>query len=76
VTETVGVEDGLATEREYVRDALRKGVLRGVGQGVRGEPEGLARTGAIVAGLGVTTWGYGIGRMRTRRTARSGAATA
>jgi GT2 family glycosyltransferase len=76
VTRSVGVEDGLATEREYVRDALRKGVLRGVGQGVRGEPEGLTRTGAIVAGLGVTTWGYGIGRMRTRRTARSGTATA
>jgi GT2 family glycosyltransferase len=76
VTRSVGVEDGLATEREYVRDALRKGVLRGVGQGIRGKPEGLTRAGAILAGLGATAWGYGIGRMQTRRPARSGTATA
>jgi GT2 family glycosyltransferase len=71
VTRSVGVEDGLVTEREYVLGALRRGMLRGVRQGLRGETGGFARTGAIVAGLGATSWGYGVGRARTRRTART-----
>ena len=67
VTRSVGVGDGLSAEREYTRVALRRGVLRGLRQGLHGERDGLARSAAIVAGLAATVWGYGIGRARSRR---------
>lgn len=76
VTRSVGVADGLSTEREYTRTVLRRGVARGVGQGMRGEADGFARAGAIVTGLAAAACGYGVGRVRAwgpvaRRTAVS-----
>jgi glucosyl-dolichyl phosphate glucuronosyltransferase len=76
VTRSVGVEDGLSAEREYTRVVLRRGVVRGLRQGLHGRREGPARSAAIVAGLGATVWGYGIGRLRTRRPSTAVAATA
>ena len=76
VTRSVGVADGLSAERTYTRVTLRRGVLRGLRQGLRGDRGGPARSGAIVAGLAATVWGYGIGRARTRRAPLVAAAPA
>jgi glucosyl-dolichyl phosphate glucuronosyltransferase len=76
VTRSVGVSDGLSSEREYTRVVLPRGVLRGLRQGLRGDLGGPARSGAIVAGLAVTVWGYGIGRARTRHVSLGAAAFA
>jgi glucosyl-dolichyl phosphate glucuronosyltransferase len=65
VTRSVGTAQGLAAEREYSRTTLRRGVLRGIGQGLRGEPAGFARAGAILVGLAAAAWGYAVGRMRS-----------
>jgi hypothetical protein len=67
--ESVGADDGLSTERSYVLATLSRGVLRGLRQGLAGDPTGLRRAGAIVAGLACTTAGYGYGLLR-RRLAR------
>ncbi|GII78442.1 glycosyl transferase family 2 [Sphaerisporangium rufum] len=66
VARSVGAGDGLSSERAHALRALPKGVLRGVGDTLRGDPAGLARAGAIVAGLAWTTWGYAVGSARLR----------
>lgn len=53
----------LASERTYVTRALPQGVRLGVAQSLAGDPYGLVRAGAIVAGLAVTTAGYGRGSL-------------
>jgi hypothetical protein len=58
VTESVGVETGLASEWSYSTVTLPLGVLRGLGQALRGDGAGLLRAGAIVVGLAYTTVGY------------------
>lgn len=69
VTTNVGSGDGLASERAYVTRTLPIGVLRGIGDLFRGQPSGLGRAGAIVAGLGMTGFGY-IGAKLSAVTAR------
>lgn len=54
----VGSEDGLAAERTYVRRTLPLGVLRGIGDALRGEGAGLGRAAMIVTGLFATSFGY------------------
>ena len=59
VTQLSGARAGLAAERRYVRSVLPRGVLRGLGQGVRRlDVFALAKAGAIVAGLTATVAGY------------------
>lgn len=58
VTRSVGMRDGLCTERSYSSKTLSAGVARGVAAAVRGEPAGLGRSAAIVAGLGAAGAGY------------------
>ncbi|HEX9014593.1 MAG TPA: glycosyltransferase family 2 protein [Chloroflexota bacterium] len=59
VARLVGSQAGLETERAYALTALPKGVARGVGDLVLSrDPSGLARAGAIVAGLAWTAAGY------------------
>ena len=62
VSRLVGADAGLATERSYTFRTLPAGVMRGVQDTLRGRPEGLARAAAIVAGLGVTTAGFLVGK--------------
>jgi glycosyltransferase involved in cell wall biosynthesis len=57
VSRIVGAQDGLNTERRYLT-TLAKGILRGIGDTVRGDLSGLMRSGAIVLGLAITTIGY------------------
>lgn len=58
VSKMVGRSDALSSERTYVTQVLPAAVLRGVGQFVRGDVFGLARAGAVCAGLLATTAGY------------------
>jgi len=58
----VGSNDGLSAERAYTFKTLPHGIGRGIGDTfLRGKPAGLARAGAIVAGLTVTAVAYLIG---------------
>jgi glucosyl-dolichyl phosphate glucuronosyltransferase len=66
VTDSVGTAVGLASERRHVARALPAGVVRGMADALRGRPAGLARAGAITAGLTATVWGYGVGAARQR----------
>ena len=70
MTGRVGAGDGLASERTYVTRTLPAGVLRGIGDALRGRPGGGRRAGAIVLGLGYTVSGYVRGRVAGR--ARTG----
>ena len=66
----VGGTDGLSSERSYVGRTLPLGVLAGLRATRRGDPHGVARSAAIVAGLGVTTAGFIIGRLASRSVRR------
>ena len=63
VTASVGVGDGLSSERAYVRRTLPLGVARGVMDLVRGRPAGIGKAAAIVVGLTVTVAGYAVGSL-------------
>ena len=61
VTRSVGVNDGLSSERRYTTRTLPRGVARGLADTLRGDSTGLGRAGAIVAGLATATAGYVVG---------------
>lgn len=61
VTRSVGVADGLSAERSYTAVTLRRGVIRGVADALRGHPAGLARSAAITVGLLSAATGYTVG---------------
>lgn len=68
-----GTDAGLASERRHAMITLPRGAIRNLGEIVtRRDPFGPVRALAIVAGLAITTAGYGAGRWAGRR--RSGAA--
>jgi hypothetical protein len=69
VAARVGRERALAAERNYVTRVLPLGIAAGVKAAGRGDVYGLARAGAIVSGLAVTSGGYLSARlMRLLRT--------
>jgi len=68
VTDSVGMKDGLSAERSYAAIALRRGVGKGLQQGLAGDVGGLLRAGAITAGFAYTTAGYVVGRVRGARS--------
>jgi glycosyltransferase involved in cell wall biosynthesis len=62
VARLVGPGEGLASERTHAFRTLPKGVARGLADAaLRGDPSGLGRAAAIVAGLAATTAGYILG---------------
>jgi hypothetical protein len=61
VTASVGVGDGLASERRYTTRTLPAGAALAVGDLLRGDWSGLGRAGAIIVGLAATTTGYVVG---------------
>ncbi|WP_448611201.1 glycosyltransferase family 2 protein [Geodermatophilus sp. URMC 60] len=67
VTRSVGRSAGLSEERRYAAVTLRRGVVRGIREGLRGETVGFARAGAITVGLLATTAGYVVGTAQNRR---------
>ena len=64
VTRSVGMADGLASERRYAAITLRRGAARGLAEAIRGDVTGLARSGAIATGLLCTTTGFAVGSLR------------
>lgn len=71
----VGARDGLASERAYVVRTLPLGVWQGLVDGAHGDLAGLARAGAIIAGLTITSAGYlaGTARIAINRLTQRGA---
>jgi GT2 family glycosyltransferase len=64
VTRLVGARHGLSSEGIYVMRTLPRGIWRGLETALRqDDPAGLARAGAIVAGLAITGTGYLVGRL-------------
>jgi hypothetical protein len=67
VSKVVGAQDGLSSEWKYSLLTLPSGVMRGIGDAVAGrDGAGLARAGAIVTGLTITTTGYLVGRLSAK----------
>ena len=63
VTQMAGARDGLSSERSYTLRTLPAGVARNILQAcAQRDLWGLARAGAIIAGLMITTTGYLTGR--------------
>ena len=61
VAQFVGRGDGLASERVYTLKVLPQGILHGLADAIlRHNINGVARAGAIVAGLAITSIGYGL----------------
>ena len=58
LTGMVGSEDGLSSERSYVRRTLPLGVLRGLRDALRGDAGGFGRATMIFLGLAATTTDY------------------
>ncbi|HET8629183.1 MAG TPA: glycosyltransferase family 2 protein [Thermomicrobiales bacterium] len=71
VARLVGAQDGLASERRYTARTLPRGVARGLADAARGDPAGLARAGAIAAGLALTAAGYLRARLGVAAAARA-----
>ena len=63
VARLVGADSALQSERGYVMRTLPSGALQGVRDAVAGDPNGLVRLLAIIAGLAITSAGYLRGRM-------------
>lgn len=72
VARSVGSSAALSAERTYAAVTLRRGVVRGLRDGLSGDTGGVLRAGAIVAGLACTTAGYAVGTARGVRQ-RAGA---
>jgi glucosyl-dolichyl phosphate glucuronosyltransferase len=66
VADQVGADDALSSERSYALRTLPAGMLRGARDLVRGDPWGLVRACAILAGLALTTAGYARGLLSSR----------
>lgn len=62
VSAFVGSADALRSEWAYTRRVLPTGFAHGLRDAARGNPHGLGRSGAIIAGLGITSFGYMHGR--------------
>ncbi|HEY5981083.1 MAG TPA: glycosyltransferase family 2 protein [Microlunatus sp.] len=75
VARRVGRSAALASETGYVRRVLPSGVLTNLGRTLRGDLAGVARAGAIVAGLGLTTAGFLSTRWHLRRLSARGSQT-
>jgi hypothetical protein len=63
VAASVGSRDGLSAERAYTTRTLPLGVLRGIRDLFRGDVAGAGRATAIIAGLGMTSFGYVRGKL-------------
>lgn len=71
VTQAAGVTTGLSAERSYSTVTLPRGVVRNLGQALRGDLGGLSRAAVIVMGLAWTTAGYVRGVVSGRPAGRS-----
>jgi GT2 family glycosyltransferase len=71
---SLGPQDSLASEREYVRRTLPRATVRGLRTSLRTRrPAEAASAVAIVAGLTATAWGYGLARIQAGQAVTSSA---
>jgi glycosyltransferase involved in cell wall biosynthesis len=63
---TIGSEQGLESERRHLFAIVPRGVLRGLGDALRGDLSGLGRAAGIVAGIGAAGIGFILGSLQTR----------
>jgi GT2 family glycosyltransferase len=70
VAQRTGVSRGLSAERSYTLRTLPRAVVRGLADGLAGEPAGLVRAIAVVVGLALTTLGFVTASAQRRLTAR------
>jgi glycosyltransferase involved in cell wall biosynthesis len=66
----VGAQEGLSSERRYVTVVLPRGFLRGFGQTLRGDSNGVLRSAAIAIGLVSSGFGFlaaSLARLRRQR---------
>ena len=73
LTGMVGAQDGLSSERSYVRGTLPSGILGDLRDALRGDLSGLGRAAMIVVGLAATSVDYL--RVRGGITKAAGAAS-
>ena len=72
LTSLAGAKDGLGAEGRYVRVVLPRAVVKNLGAALCGQAGAAMRAGAIVAGLGLTTFAYartrfgGLAEIRSR----------
>jgi GT2 family glycosyltransferase len=64
ISRLLGAQDGLSAESSYTLKVLPLGVLRGIGETLRGDKSGVQRSGAIVVGLVTTVVSYLQARFR------------
>lgn len=67
----VGPERGLESERRYLSVTIPRGVKKGFGDALAGDPWGVARAGGIVAGVAAAASGYALARLGERLTSAS-----
>ena len=72
LTRLAGPQDGLSAERGYVARVLPAAFARGLRDALRGDPDGLGRSTAVVAALALTTAGYTYGLAVRRGADREG----
>jgi glucosyl-dolichyl phosphate glucuronosyltransferase len=73
VSDRVGSDAGLTSERQYATRTLPAGFLQGLTDAlVHGQVSGLGRAAAIAAGLAITAFGYVHGRLMLRAPSFSG----
>lgn len=72
VARRTGGGTALSNERAYTVRTLPAGVARGLRDAIRGDVYGLARAGAIIAGLAITTTGYLLRTVAARTGSTSG----
>jgi hypothetical protein len=66
-----GADAALASERGYVARTLPAGIVRHLGAVLRGDPWGVARAAAIVAGALITVAGYAVDLVSQRLAGRA-----
>ena len=66
VAQLAGTDQALGAERVYLRRTLPRGVLRGLGALLRGDPAGATRAAAIIEGVVLTASSYAATTARLR----------
>ena len=67
VSNSVGQQNALASERRYVTRVLPMAMIRAAFGGIRGEAAAPARVGALISGLGLAIVGYISGLFQLRK---------
>jgi len=65
----VGSERGLESERRYLSVTIPRGIAKGLGDALAGDPWGAARAGGILAGVAAAGCGYALATLGERLTA-------